>query len=164
MKSVHSTNTKPRMLMWVALMLTLAATVWAAVSEPAVEDVPAAAPRHQVAVARSTPAPGEPVYQVRTAIAHEPQEVFIGDPPPAPEKPAPPPKPTTPPVPFRYAGKLIEDGKIMVFLSQDQRNLAVHAGDVIDGTWRVESIRPPTMMLVYLPLKTEVPLAIGEMN
>jgi hypothetical protein len=164
MKPIHSADQKRRIAMWAALLLTLAATVWVAASEPAAEDAVATPSLPPPIVARQSPAPTESAYQARPAIEHEPQEVFIGDPPPAPERQAPPPKPTTPALPFRYAGKLIEDGKVMVFLSQDQRNLAVHAGDVIDDTWRVESIRPPTMTLVYLPLKTEVPLAIGEMN
>ena len=77
---------------------------------------------------------------------------------------SPPPKPTTPPLPFSYAGKLVEEGNALVFLTQGNRNLAVRSGDVIDGVWRVESIRPPTMMMSYLPLKTVVPLVIGETN
>lgn len=163
MKPIHSADQKRRIVMWAALLLTLAATVWVAASEPATDDMPATPSQPHPVAARKSVAT-ESAYQARAVIEHEPQEVFVGDPPPAPERPAPPPKPTTPALPFRYAGKLIEDGKVMVFLSQDQRNLAVHAGDVIDDTWRVESIRPPTMTLVYLPLKTEVPLAIGEMN
>lgn len=104
-------------------------------------------------------------YQPRPRIEGEPENLFPGDAPPEEAAAAaPPPKPTTPPLPFSYAGKLVEEGNALVFLTQGNRNLAVRSGDVIDGVWRVESIRPPTMMMSYLPLKTVVPLVIGETN
>lgn len=159
---------KRQALVWGALLATLAATAWVAASDDdGGNSVLAIMPTHAVAGMK---APANVVisasaYQPRAQIESEPQDLFPGDAPPAEEAaPLPPPKPTTPPLPFGYAGKLAEDGEFIVFLTHGTRNLAVHVGDVIDGAWRIESIRPPTMVVGYLPLKTEVPLAIGETN
>ena len=72
--------------------------------------------------------------------------------------------PQMPPLPFLYAGKLIEGDQYMVFLTEGERNLAVHIGDVIDQVWRIKSIHPPQMLLSYLPLKMDATLDIGESN
>jgi len=84
--------------------------------------------------------------------------------PPPPPKPAPPPPPAAPPLPFVYLGKMIEDGKSLVFLSKNDRNLVVKEGDIIDETYRVESIRPPAMTLTYIPLNMTQTLPIGASN
>ncbi len=160
---------KRQMLIWGALLATLAATAWVAASEDegrdavsAIKPARSSAPTTALVNVSATPVLA---YQPRAIIESEPQDLFPGGAPPE-EKtaPAPPPKPTTPPLPFGYAGKLAEDGNFIVFLTHGTRNLAVHVGDVIDGVWRIESIRPPTMVVGYLPLKTEVPIAIGETN
>jgi hypothetical protein len=82
-------------------------------------------------------------------------------PPPPPPKPAPPPPPTAPPVPFTYLGKKSEDGKWEVYVGRDDQTLILHENSEIDGTYRVDAIRPPTMTLTYLPLKQPQTLAIG---
>ena len=53
--------------------------------------------------------------------------------PPPPPKPGPPPAPTPPPLPFQYMGKLLEEGKLTVFITNQDRNYAVKAGDTIEG-------------------------------
>ncbi len=157
---------KRQALVWGALLATLAATAWVAASDDeGLDNVPAIKPARAATTAPANVATSVTAYQPRAPIEGEPQDLFPGDAPPEEEAaPAPPPKPTTPPLPFGYAGKLVEDGNFTVFLTHGARNLTVHARDVIDGVWRVESIRPPTMVVSYLPLKTEVPLAIGEAN
>ncbi|MBU1690502.1 MAG: secretion system X translation initiation factor [Gammaproteobacteria bacterium] len=84
--------------------------------------------------------------------------------PPPPSKPVPPPPPTPPPIPFVYLGKMLEDGKLLVFMSKQERNLVVREGDVIEGTYRVESILPPVMTLTYLPLNMKQTFPIGAFN
>jgi hypothetical protein len=77
--------------------------------------------------------------------------------PPAP----PPPRPQAPPLPFAYMGKLIEEGRIVVFLTQGDRNHIVRQGDTIDGTYRVDAVNEQRLSLTYLPLKQKQELALG---
>ncbi|MHA6880932.1 hypothetical protein [Ralstonia pseudosolanacearum] len=85
-------------------------------------------------------------------------------PPPPPPPPAPPPKPTAPPLPFVVIGKKWEDGQWQVFLERNEETFVVKAGDTFDGQYRVDSIAPPSMILIYLPLKTRQTLTIGNME
>ena len=75
--------------------------------------------------------------------------------------PPPPPPPQAPPLPFTYMGKLIEDGRIVVFLTQGDRNHIVRQGDTIDGTYRVDAVTEQRLALTYLPLKQKQELALG---
>jgi hypothetical protein len=81
---------------------------------------------------------------------------------PPPPKPVPPPPPSAPPLPFSYMGKLIEEERTTVFLSRQDRNFVVHAGDTIESTYRVDEINAGFMTLTYLPLDTKQILQIGE--
>ena len=63
--------------------------------------------------------------------------------------------------PFVYAGKVVEDGVLVVFLIDGEKSHAVKSGDVIEETWKVKSITPPTMTLKYIPLKFEIQMEIG---
>jgi hypothetical protein len=69
-----------------------------------------------------------------------------------PSRPAPPPPPQAPPAPFKYMGKMIEDGRTTLFLVQGERNLVVREGETLQGTWRVDRIADDAMTLTYLPL------------
>jgi len=82
-------------------------------------------------------------------------------PPPPPAQPAPPPPPSAPPLPFTYIGKSVGQGAWEVYLARGDRTYIVREEDVIDGTYRVESIAPPLMTLTYLPLKQVQQLNIG---
>jgi len=81
--------------------------------------------------------------------------------PPPPPKPLPPPPPSAPPLPFVYMGKLIEDSHLTVFLTKQERNYVVKAGDTLDGMYKVEAVTPSMMTLVYLPLNIKQTLMIG---
>lgn len=76
--------------------------------------------------------------------------------------PTKPPKPTAPPLPFKYLGKLNEEGEIRVFLSHQGRHLIARVGDVINGTYSIEEISGGRMTLLYQPLKEIQTLAIGS--
>jgi len=71
------------------------------------------------------------------------------------------PPPSIPPLPFVYLGKKIEDDSWEVYLGRGEQSLIVREQSVIDGTWRVDAIKPPTMTITYLPLKQAQPLIIG---
>jgi hypothetical protein len=69
--------------------------------------------------------------------------------------PAAPSKPTAPPLPFAYIGKVIEDGKLAVFLSRGSESYSVAAGDTIAGEYRVDAVSDKEVTFTYLPLKTK---------
>ena len=73
--------------------------------------------------------------------------------PPAVEIAGRPAAPVVPPMPYRFAGKLMQDGRLQVYLSRDDSAIAVKEGDTLDGIYRVESIGETRITLVYLPLK-----------
>lgn len=83
-------------------------------------------------------------------------------PPPPPPPSPPPPPPQAPQLPFSYLGKELVDGRLEVFLSRQDRTFIVREDDVIEGTYRVEKISPPTMVFTYLPLKQQQTLSIGN--
>jgi len=66
--------------------------------------------------------------------------------------------------PYSYAGKVIEGGQVIVFLTDGTNNHVVKAGDMIDGAWKVHAIRPPQLILKYVPLETEVNIEIGSLG
>lgn len=76
------------------------------------------------------------------------------------ERAAPPPKPTAPPLPFAYLGKVIEDGKLSVFLARGGENLSVSPGDTIGGEYRVDAVTESEIRFTYLPLKTQQSLPL----
>ena len=85
-------------------------------------------------------------------------------PPPAPVKPAPPPAPVAPPLPFTYLGKQTAGGLTKVFLARGDEVFIVDRQSIIQNTYRVESIDPQTITLVYLPLNQVQKLSIGVTN
>lgn len=84
--------------------------------------------------------------------------------PPPPPKPVPPPPPAPPPLPFKYMGKLLDEGKLTVFITKQDRNYAVKAGDTIDGAYRVDSVEAQRVLFTYLPLNMQQTLVIGGVH
>jgi hypothetical protein len=76
--------------------------------------------------------------------------------------------PEAPPLPFRYVGKMIEDGKLAVFLSRGEDSYSVHAGQKrgqkIDEQYRVDKVTETSVTFTYLPLKTKQTLDIPAVN
>jgi predicted RNA binding protein YcfA (HicA-like mRNA interferase family) len=82
-------------------------------------------------------------------------------PPPPPAKPSAPPPPTAPALPYTYIGKKLEDDAWEVYLTKGEHTFIVHDKTTIEETYRVESIKPPTLTLTYLPLNQMQTLPIG---
>ena len=80
-------------------------------------------------------------------------------PPAAAAAPPPPAKPTAPPLPFAYLGKVIEDGKLAVFLARGGESLSVKPGDTL-GEYRVDAVTENEIRFTYLPLKTKQSLPL----
>jgi hypothetical protein len=73
-----------------------------------------------------------------------------------------PPLPNVPPMPFTYIGKQQSAGHWEVYLARGDDTLIVRDQMLIDGDYRVDSIAPPNLTLVYLPLKLVQTLDIGN--
>jgi len=177
---------KPRHLaMGVALVAAAGLVVFGdntpdgAIAEP-VERAQAPAPRAAAVSARDAGKAGAPAI-----LALLPRETLIGSedrfgqdeeksavfgrqdwtPPPPPPSPAqalpPPPPPSAPPLPFTYIGKSLQDGAWEIYLARGDRTYLVREAAVIDGSYRVDAIRPPVLTLTYLPLNQVQQLNIG---
>lgn len=68
--------------------------------------------------------------------------------------PSAPSAPTVPPLPFRYLGRLTQDGKTEVYLMRGDDLISIAAGQKIDAEYRVERISDTSISFTYLPLKT----------
>lgn len=161
---------------FLGLMLTGSLAAAALVSEEDAQTGEVIAPAGGKASRREAVQPVLPALQLDKLVradADEPeQDPFAGKswyvPPPPPPQPkavqeAPP--PTAPPLPFRYMGRMQEeDGQALVYLTQGTRAYSVSQGDTIDGTYRVDSISPAQVTLVYLPLNIRQRLNIGSAN
>jgi hypothetical protein len=118
-----------------------------------------ASPARATGVAAVPPPPVAAPRPTREAIAVDGADAFGGmtlapPPAPAPTAPPPPPAPSAPPLPFRYVG-LLEQGAAQptAFIARGEVLHIVKAGDVIDGTYRIESLAPAQVVLTYLPLQ-----------
>lgn len=76
-----------------------------------------------------------------------------------PAQAGPAPKPVAPPLPFRYLGKMVEDGKLSVFLANGDESITVHAGQRI-GDYRVDKITEAEIRFTFLPLKAKQSLPL----
>jgi hypothetical protein len=81
--------------------------------------------------------------------------------PPPPPKPPTPPPPTAPALPFTYLGKKLEGDIWEVYLARGEQTFIARAETVIEGTYRVQSIHPSTLSVIYLPLNQMQTLTIG---
>ena len=159
---------------WTVLSLALAATLAAVVwvgdsSEPEVVTVAPtkSAPRDAFAPATRPALALDKLNRRGTAGDTTANNAFPGQSwyvPPPPPKPVPPPPPAPPPLPFTYMGKLVEDGKLTVFLLRDDKNYAIKPGDTLDGSYRVDSVDAQRVVFTYLPLNMQQTLVIGGVN
>jgi len=157
-----------------ALALTLLATWWAARSEDEAGSslaLPSAAALRSPAAQRDRPkesrgakpleaevAPPNWTPVQRQAWSEVPERQFAAwapPPPPPPPKiaatPSTPPPPMAPPFPYQLIGRLVEGSKAQGLLASATRSLAVQAGDVVDGQWRVDQVNERGLNLTWLP-------------
>jgi hypothetical protein len=71
------------------------------------------------------------------------------------------PTPAAPPLPFTYIGRYEDQARPLIFLLWGDRLLLVRAGDVIDGTYRVDAISESVLNVTFLPLQIRQILDIG---
>lgn len=149
-----------------ALLLTLSASAWLHFNEENDLDSNVTIAKKPV---RAAPSPitdesnTESHTPMRVTISDEAEDIFFGQPPPPPDTSAND-EPVVPDLPFAYAGKLIEDGVVAVFLSTGSKDYVVKKGDVLEQDYRVDEIKPPQMQFTYLPMNAIQHLNIGEVN
>jgi hypothetical protein len=171
---------------WMVLLSSLGAALWLVLSgdrAPA-EVVDAAAARHRQRESAASPTADAPFAPSAVPVlpreslwpaqaARTPIDLFAVPEharPAAPAtaapavEPASPPAPTAPPLRFIYLGKHHDGSAWEVFLGLDDRTLIVKAGDLLEGPYRVDSIAPPVLVLVYEPLQARQTLAIGGVD
>lgn len=68
-------------------------------------------------------------------------------------------KPVAPPLPFRYFGKLLENGKREVFVMRGDELISIQAGKTY-GEYRVDQVADARITFTYLPLKTKQTLEV----
>jgi len=67
------------------------------------------------------------------------------------------------PLPWRVIGKQLEDESVWtVFLARGEETSIVRVGDMLDDSYRVATIQPPTLTLQHIHTKTRRTLDIGE--
>ena len=131
---------------------------------------PDAAKPEPVAAAASAPeAAKSNAASIRPAFGAAPtadpfQKLSFAPPPviaPSPPPP-PPPAPRAPPLPFTFIGLLEQGaGKPAAFLARGEDLIVAAAGDVLDHTYRVDSLTPNEIVFTYLPLKERQTIALA---
>jgi hypothetical protein len=174
----------PRWLLWVPL---LAVAGWLAVwGDKSPADAAISLPtRPQPTVAATTPSPiaakGSaptmddawlplvPRHQLvpsdsagASTARPDPFSARSWKPPPPPAPAAAPQAAVAPPQPYAYLGKQWDGDSWLVFLARGEQNYLVKQGQVLEGTWRVEQLAPPTLGLLHVPTGQVQSVAIGE--
>ncbi|MBC7780883.1 MAG: hypothetical protein H7125_12355 [Proteobacteria bacterium] len=67
-------------------------------------------------------------------------------------------------MPYTYFGQSIQDGQTVVFVTRQERTFVLRVGEVLENQYRVEEIRPPDVVLTYLPLNERQVMKIGTVN
>ena len=159
---------KNKVLGW-ALAAAAAGGVWFFADKPAprVSD-----PQPVAAASRNEPRSGEGTLSLpsRDGLSGPRGELFGSNAPPvraapkhkAPVEAAAPPPPVAPPMPYRVAGQVVHDGPPRVVLARDDRVFFVREGDMLEGGYRVESIKSDAVTLVYMPLDERQTLAVAS--
>jgi hypothetical protein len=68
-------------------------------------------------------------------------------------------RPEAPPLPFRYLGKMVEDGNTKIFLANGEESITASPGQRI-GDYRIDKITEAEVRITYLPLKQQQSLPL----
>jgi hypothetical protein len=102
--------------------------------------------------------------ELRAASADPFARPHFDDARPADHEEAKPEKAGPPPLPFTYLGKVIEDGKLQVFLGRGDDSYSVARGAKIGKEYRVDKVTESSVTFTYLPLQTKQVLDIPAVN
>jgi hypothetical protein len=157
---------------WIALMLSFAATIWVSMTDDggAAEVVAVSVPRPLQKIATAQPQRSMPntsdAFSIerlqRPKIDTEPGDLFPSAEAQQQDSPAEPPPPSAPSLPYSYAGRLVEDGQLIIFLLRGTRHYSIQLGETIDGTWQLVSASAQQLVFNHIPTRLEVVMPIGE--
>ncbi len=68
---------------------------------------------------------------------------------------------SAPPLPFRYVGRLVQNGRAEVLLMRGALLHSIAEGDEIDGEYRVERITAASIRFLYLPARVAQSLDVA---
>jgi hypothetical protein len=71
-----------------------------------------------------------------------------------------PARPEAPELPFRYMGKVIEDGKLEILLLRGEEHFAVAAGQKVGEEYRLDKVTASALTFTYLPMKKKQTMEI----
>jgi len=74
--------------------------------------------------------------------------------------PPPPPKPVAPPLPFKYLGKVVDEGEPRFFVARQDKYLTLREGDSVDAQYLFERAERGRLVFLYRPLQQRQFLAI----
>jgi hypothetical protein len=72
--------------------------------------------------------------------------------------------PAEPPLPFQYLGKVIDEGRISVFLASGAAHYSVRQGQAVNDEYRVDAITEAAVAFTHLSTGRRQVLAIPPMN
>lgn len=72
--------------------------------------------------------------------------------------------PAAPPLPFQYIGKVIEQGKLEVYVTRGEELLTLTRGQKIGNEYRVDKVTSSSVTFTYLPLKMKQTLDLPAVN
>jgi hypothetical protein len=170
-----------RWVVWVGLLVVLAWLVDSDRREPAISEAravirPAKPPEPKArteapaaAQALPQPIPREQLIRPQGSDAAA-RDLFARHDwsPPAPQRPPPPPAaaagpPPVPPAPnFQFVGKHLDENGWQVFLVLGDKTHIVKEGQVFHEGYKVESIKPPVMMISHAERPQPIQIGIGE--
>jgi hypothetical protein len=104
--------------------------------------------------------------QTQQRMAPRGKELFpvrSWQPPPPPPPPVAVVVPRAPPLPFRYLGRIEEDGQVVVFVGEGTTTRVLRKGQTL-ANYRVEEVTAQSMRLVYLPLNETQRLLFESKN
>ena len=70
------------------------------------------------------------------------------------------PKPEAPAMPFRYMGKVVDNGETEILLLRGDEHFVVRPGQKIDAEYRLDKATKSALTITYLPMKTRQTLEI----
>ena len=65
-----------------------------------------------------------------------------------------------PPLPFRYIGRLVQDGRVEILLLRGAQHFSVAAGDTLGAQYRVDQVNEAEIVFTYLPLNIQQSLPL----
>jgi hypothetical protein len=118
--------------------------------------------REATAIAQREPVPRGIEWPVRRALGRQRADLFAPPlaAPPAPPAPAQIEAPPPTPNPYRYAGSVEYGGRRRVLFTRADRIFEVDEGATLDEGFRVQTITPQEVTLLYEPLNASVSVAL----